>query len=164
VLFSGEAAARKLWPLPFLIRVKIDLTGERIEMKSDEEIIEELKRATDGLLFMSEADYPFEIVQGEGNIENSSQYFRELAGQAADAPVNVKSVDEFFRNAVSEPSWKGEQELALAKRFQAVARLLKENLNDLKVYKVGEINIAVYIVGRTPSGKLAGISTRVVET
>jgi hypothetical protein len=133
-------------------------------MKSDEEIIEELKKTTEGLLFMSEADYPFEIVHGEGEAETGAQYFRELAGGSADAPVEVRSVDDFFRAAVSEPAWKGEKELALAKRYQAIVRLLKENLNDLKVYRVGEINIAVYIVGRTGSGNLIGLSTRVVET
>jgi hypothetical protein len=65
---------------------------------------------------------------------------------------------------VSEPDWKGAEELAIARRYQALLRLLKENLNDLKVYRVGRINIAVYIIGRSKAGNWLGISTRVVET
>jgi hypothetical protein len=133
-------------------------------MKSDEEIIEELKRMTDGLLFMSEADYPFEIVYREGQAGMSPEILRELSGQPGGSPVEVKSVDEFFRVAVSEPDWKGEQERAVAKRYQALLRLLKENLEELKVYRVGEINIPVYIVGRAKTGNWLGVSTRVVET
>jgi hypothetical protein len=133
-------------------------------MKSDEEIIEELKRMTDGLLFMSESDYPFEIVYREGQIEVSFEYLRELSNQPGDSPVEVRSVDDFFRVAVSEPAWKGETELAIAKRYQALLRLLKENLDELKVYRVGKINLPVYIIGRSKSGNWLGISTRVVET
>jgi nuclease A inhibitor-like protein len=133
-------------------------------MKSDEEIIEELKRLTDGLLFMSEADYPFEIVYREGQAGMSPEDLRELSGQPDGSPVEVKSVDDFFRVAVSEPAWKGETERAVAKRYQALLRLLKENLDELKVYRVGEINIPVYIVGRAKTGNWLGVSTRVVET
>jgi hypothetical protein len=133
-------------------------------MKSDEEVLAELRRLTDGLLFMSEVDYPFEIIYREGKTETGPEYFRELAGVRADTAVEVKGVDDFFRVAVSEPAWKGEKELALAKKYQAVVKFLKENLQDLKVHRVGEINLAVYIVGRTGSGNLAGLSTRVVET
>jgi hypothetical protein len=133
-------------------------------MKSDEEIIEELKRMTTGLLFMSESDYPFEVVYREGQNEMSPEYLRELSGQPADSRVEVKSVDDFFRVAVSEPDWKGEAEIAVAGRYQALLRLLKENLDELKVYRVGEINIPVFIIGRSKTGNWLGVSTRVVET
>jgi hypothetical protein len=133
-------------------------------MKSDEEIIEELKRMTDGLLFMSESDYPFEIFHREGQADMSPEYLRELSGQPADTPVEVKSVDDFFRVAVSEPDWKGEAEIAVAGRYQALLRLLKESLDELRVYRVGVINIPVFIIGRSKTGNWLGISTRVVET
>lgn len=133
-------------------------------MKSDEEILQELEQATAGLFFMSEADYPFEMVSWGGMSEITFDYLRSQAGAAPGAPVQVVSPERFFASAVSEPKWKGEQELATARRYQALLRLLKENLDDLKVYRVGEINIAVYIVGRASTGNRVGLSTRVVET
>lgn len=133
-------------------------------MKSDHEIIEELKQLTDGLLFMSESDYPFETVYWEGNTELNSQYLRKLSDQPDDAPVEVRSVDDFLRGVGSELTWKGGQQLVVAKDYQALVQYLKENLDDLKVYRIGEVNIPVYIVGRTKNGNWVGLSTRVVET
>jgi hypothetical protein len=133
-------------------------------MKRDEEIRQKLEQATAGLLFMSEADYPFETVSWGGMNEIALDYLRRQAGAAPDAPVQVVSPEKFFAQAMSEPEWKGADELAAARRYQALLRLLKENLKELKVYRVGEINIAVYIVGRASTGNWVGLSTRVVET
>jgi hypothetical protein len=135
-----------------------------IIMKNDKEILQQLAQATADLSFMSESDYPFEIVCWGEMKEITSDYLRKQAGAEAAAPVKIVSPKKFFAVAISEPDWKGEDELATARRYQALVRLLKENLHDLKVYRVGEINIAVYIVGRAATGNYIGLSTRVVET
>lgn len=133
-------------------------------MKSDEQLLLELEQLIAGLLFMSESDYPFRAFLWSGSRDVTEDYLRELAGQRPDAPVEVMSVDEFFRVAASEPEWKGAYELAVAKRYQALLRWLKEHLTDLRVYRVGEISIPVYVLGKSASGSWIGISTRVVET
>lgn len=130
-------------------------------MKRDEELIAELKAATDGLYFMSESDFPFETVVLN---ETSNKRLREMAGQPPDAPIEVISVNDFFRFSMSEPNWKDERGISTARRYQALVKLLEENLDDLKVYRIGEINIPVYIIGRVESGNWLGLSTRVVET
>jgi hypothetical protein len=147
----------------FLIHVQMALQEIRI-MKSDKEITEELKQLTEGLLFMSESDYPFETVYWEDLPEISTQFLRGLSGQAEDAPVEIVSVDEFFRVAMSEESWRSEESRQEAKKYRGLVQTLKDNLDELKVYRVGEINIPVYIVGRNKTGNWLGISTRVVET
>ena len=131
-------------------------------MKTDEQIVEELREATRGLMFMSESDYPFEVVRWEA--EPTHDFLRALTGSDASAPVEERSAQDFFRVAASEADWKGEAELASARKFQALVRLLEENLKDLRVFRVGEINIPVYVVGHGPSGDWLGVSTRVVET
>lgn len=133
-------------------------------MKTDAQIIDELKKLTDGLLFMSESDYPFEIVHVEGMTELSSQYLRDKSGSAADATVETRGVDEFFRAAASEPEWKKGEQLELARRYQSLVRCLKENLTELRANRIGEINMPVFIVGKAKSGNWIGLSTRVVET
>ena len=51
------------------------------------------------------------------------------------------------------PSWLG------------LAKVLKEQLSGVKVYKVGdEAEKQAYIVGKTSDGKWAGLKTTVVET
>jgi len=133
-------------------------------MKSDDEILAEIGRAAEGLLFMSESDYPLGPVRLEGEAGPGEGRLRELAGAPAEARVEVVTPEHFFRAAAAEQSWKGEAELASARRFQNLLRILKAELSDLRVYRVGEIDIAVYVLGRSPSGNWLGLSTRVVET
>lgn len=133
-------------------------------MKSDEQLCEELREATRGLLFTSESDYPFEVIKWEGIEEISPDYLREAAGQDKSAPVEERTIADFFRVATGEQEWKGEAELKSAKRYQSLVRLLEDNLKGVKVYRVGRINIGVYVVGRSGEGNWLGVSTRVVET
>ena len=133
-------------------------------MRTDEQILAELGRAAAGLFYMSESDYPLEtlclgIVESVG-----PERLRELAGRGRDARVEVMSLEEFFRDdaAAVEPSRGGGP--ARPASFQGLVRLLRENLTDVKVYRVGEINIPVYVLGRSESGSWLGVSTRVVET
>ncbi len=133
-------------------------------MKSDEGLLEELKEATEGLTFMSESDYPVEVIHWAGVSEVNPEYLRQLTGLPADTPVEVTNIDEFFRVAASAAEWKSETELITARRYQALVRLLKESLADPKVYRVGEINMLIYIIGQNSTGGWSGVSTRIVET
>lgn len=134
-------------------------------MKSDAESIEELRQATEGLLFMSESDYPFQVIEWDKQVEITPEYLRSQTTAARpDTPVTSQSVDDFFRSATSEPQWKKGAELEIARKYKALVRLLKESLSDLVVYRVGEINITVYIVGKSQAGTWIGLTTQVVET
>jgi len=70
----------------------------------------------------------------------------------------------FFRNCAQEKEWQDEIQKQNVSKFQSLVKTLKDNLTDIKVYRIGTINIDVYIVGKTASGDLVGISTKVVET
>jgi len=52
----------------------------------------------------------------------------------------------------------------MVQRFQNLVSVLKQNLSQLQVYRVGNTNINAYIVGVAPGGGLAGLSTKLVET
>jgi hypothetical protein len=133
-------------------------------MKTDEELFGALKEATEGLLFMSESDYPFEVIRWDGSEQLSSEYLRRAANADSSAKVEETTVDKFFRVSAGEQEWKDEAQLQLARKYQRLLNLLKENLEDIKVYRVGEINIGVYVVGKSAEGNWLGVSTRVVET
>ena len=130
---------------------------------TDEQLLEELREATRDLTFMSESDYPFEVF-GWDVAEPTEDFLRGLTGEAADAPVETRTAADFFRVAASEAEWKNAEQLAVARRFQSLLRLLQDNLQDLRAYRVGSINIPVYLAGRAASGHWLGVSTRVVET
>lgn len=133
-------------------------------MITDRDVWEELTRAAEGLVFMSESDEPLAVVAWEEAPRITPEWLRRLARADASAPVEETSVREFFRVAAGEQEWKGEEERRTARRYQALVRFLEERLAGARVYRIGERNIVVYVLGLTPSGNLLGLRTRVVET
>jgi hypothetical protein len=133
-------------------------------MKTDEELLKDLREATAGLLFMSESDHPLEVIAWEGGEPVTHVRLRREAGKGEDAPVAELTAAQLFRAAASEPDWKGAAELATARRYQSLVRLLEENLTDLAAYRVGEIDITAYVLGRSAEGNWLGVKTRMVET
>lgn len=132
---------------------------------TNSEIIDQLKSACDGLLCMSESDYPFEVFLWESlKAPLTKEKILQQTGHPQDTPVQVVTVDDFFRVATTEQDWYGEEELATLKQYQDLVKILKQNLSNLEVYRLGEREIDVYIVGQTPVGNLAGLSTKVIET
>ena len=117
---------------------------------TDDVLKTELTKATNGLLYASESDHPFEIV------ENSAPEILQNSKQI--------EFDHFFKNLTAEQDWFGEEEKAKAAQYAALEKLLKENLTDLKVFKSGETDIEIYILGKTKSGAFMGLKTRSVET
>ena len=130
---------------------------------TDEQLIEELREAMRGLTYMSESDYPFEVFNW-GKAGPTDEFLRGLTGESADATVETRTPEDFFRVSTSEADWMSVSMLGSARGFHRVLLLLERNLTDLKVYRVGVINIPVYVAGRSASGNWLGVSTRVVET
>jgi len=133
-------------------------------MKTDDEITKELREATDDLLWMSESDYPFEVVVWEGVTTITEKLLRERAGAPEEAPVETKSMEEFFRVAAGDQVWHSAQEQATARRYRRLVEVIEKHLAEVRVYRIGEINLVVLIVGRSRRGTLLGLQTRVVET
>ena len=74
------------------------------------------------------------------------------------------TVDDFFAIAAQEEDWHDQEERETVHRFHNLVSILKQNLSQLQVYRVGSTDIDAYIVGVTPGGGLAGLSTKLVET
>lgn len=132
--------------------------------KTNSEILEQLKLASNDLLFMSESEYPFEVFLWERVGLLTPEKVLQQTNHNQNTPVKVASVDDFFRVAVTEEDWHGEEEKETVKRFQTLVEMLKANLSNLQVYCLGKIEIDVYVIGQTPSGDTIGLSTKVVET
>jgi|SRR6476469_90995 len=132
---------------------------------TNSKIIDQLKLACDGLLCMSESDYPFEVFLWESlKAPLTKEKILQQTGHPQNTPIEVVKIDFFFRAATTEQDWYGEEELATLKKYQDLVKILKQNLSNLEVYRIGEIEIDVYIVGQDSTGDLVGISTKVVET
>ncbi|MBD1396203.1 nuclease A inhibitor family protein [Pontibacter sp. JH31] len=126
----------------------------------------ELKEATNGLLMMSETDAPFEFFHEE-NFKNEAlnkETVLKMAAMPADYPVEVVELAYFFRNMTHARPEQGEAGMQQAKRFEELQKKLRELLQDVKVYRIGETQILALILGRTPAGEITGLKTMLVET
>ncbi len=114
---------------------------------------------------MSETDAPFEIIQWQNQSKQlTDKQLLKLTGHLVDTSVEVIEVEDFFSAAIAEQDWFGDEEKAIANRYQELVVALKQHLNQLKVYRVGEINIDIYIVGETELGESLGLVTKALET
>ncbi len=127
-------------------------------------IATQLKQASNGLLFLSESDAPFEVIHWQTQEELTLAKLLQLTKHPPDAPVEIVSVDEFFAIATQEDDWHDEEERETVKQFQNLVSVLKQNLSNIQVYRVGSVSIDAYIVGVTDGGDWAGLSTKLVET
>lgn len=133
---------------------------------SNLEIFERLHESAKGLLWMSESDYPFEAFIWEfgEKISLDNEIVLKITKHSLDTPVQVREFDNFFRRVIKHEDWENEEEAETVRRYRELVWIMKQYLIDLKVYKVGEIEIDVYIVGKTPTKDYAGLATVSIET
>jgi hypothetical protein len=127
-------------------------------------IATQLKQASNGLLFLSESDAPFEVIHWQTQEQLTPAKLLQLTNHPPDAPVELRTVDDFFAIATVEEDWHDQDERETVQRFHNLVSILKQNLSQLQVYRVGSIDIDAYIVGVTDGGELVGLSTKLVET
>jgi hypothetical protein len=127
------------------------------------EITDLLKQATTDLLWPSESDYPFELVTWDRNVEMTpTALFSKL--EEPNAAIESMTLTEFFAPVLSVEDWYEEEELAQVDRYQHLLQAIESNLADVRVFRIGEIEIAIYIVGKTSDSDIIGLKTHAVET
>lgn len=125
-----------------------------------------LLQATEGLLYPSETDEPFVYFEWDlsGNAPLSEQAVRTYTGKPRQASVKRQPLDDFFGPVTETHDWHQADELRQVEQFRELQKQVVQNLTDIQVFRVGRTDIDVYVVGKTPSGKWAGVSTKVTET
>ena len=132
-------------------------------MPTTQDLLPELEAACDNLLWRSETDYPFEIavLPADRTVAGAEEL---LKSYPADTPINVISLDDFFGQATTERAWLDSRELNLVRRYRNLRDLLETTLENLKVYRIGDVEIDVYLLGITEDEQVIGVKTKVVET
>lgn len=131
----------------------------------DAKLLHALARAADGLTMRSESDYPFTVVCFDNINEDAlSAHLRALTSHTDTTPTEITTVEHFFRVAVKHADWHDAAEHARTLRFQALVKILSHSLHNIRVYRIGERDITVFIIGQSASGARLGLRTRVIET
>jgi hypothetical protein len=122
-----------------------------------------LKQASEGLLYMSESDYPYEVVRWE-KAPLTEEFVRQKAAVSSDAPVEIVEFSDFYNPDEPDPDWYGEEEKAEAAKFRHLMKLLVDSLTRLQIFRLGEIEIDIYILGQADGGEIVGLKTKAIET
>jgi len=136
---------------------------EKADVNKDK-LAKQVKKIAEGLYYISETDaeiFPFIGNKAEAvTVEEVSKQTES----AADASVEERDFNEFFVRLTEIQEWFGDEETATANKFAELKKLLEDNLRDVQVFKVGKIELDIYVVGLDSESNLMGIKTKAVET
>ena len=117
-----------------------------------------LQKASEGLLYPSDTDEPFVAFSwGQAAGDLTADKVRQLAGVGPKAAVQERTLAEFFTNLTSD-------EAEDADKYKNLQKVVGEQLSGVKVYRFGDVEKDIYLVGKTSAGEWAGLKTKAVET
>jgi hypothetical protein len=131
-------------------------------LASTAEALPRLETLTAGLLHISEADYPVAVVHLAQ--QPSALQLSLLLGRPSALPVEIVSVASFFASAVADQPFHSATERAVVERYRALVRFLTDELADSRAYRLGRIDVDVFVLGKTSDDEWAGVATKVIET
>src|SRR4051794_32124715 len=119
-----------------------------IAPSTPDELLRLLSEASAGLLYPSESDEPFEAFVWQAT---ESDALRQLAALGKPiVPLREQSAEEFFQELIAGDD---------GPRYAQLRALLESRLAGLRVLRIGEIEVAVYLIGRASFGDWAGLRT-----
>lgn len=133
-------------------------------VSQEDSLVEKIRNAAEGLYYISETDAEIEVFEGKQAAAITKEEVLSQAGDSSDKAVSEKNFSDFFAPLTEMQDWFGDEEKASAQKFAVLKDLLEKNLRDLKAFKVGKIQLDIYVVGLDANGKLLGIKTKAVET
>jgi hypothetical protein len=136
-------------------------------------LLDRFSEATDGLLYMSESEFPFNITTYTAAdmerfipdmlLQWFEQRCRGFSGRSLEEVTEI-DLETFFQPLIQNQEWYGETERATAQRFHTLLQLIQTELITPKVYRVGQIEINIYIVGKANDNDWIVLCTQAVET
>lgn len=135
-----------------------------LSKKPEDLLFEKISKAAEGLNYISETDA--ELLPFVGNISESVSK-EEILNQTKNSDNSkIEEMDfaEFFERLIKIRDWFGEEQSNNARKFAELKDLLEKNLRDIKVFRIGSIQIDIYAVGLSSKNILMGIKTKAVET
>jgi hypothetical protein len=126
---------------------------------------EEIELLVSNLYYPSESDEKIEYFELEviENQEVNFDFLKMALGLTPEKTICEWSVDEFFRPLLKIEDWYEDEEKKWVADSENLKKLLSEKTTNLKVWKIGEIEIPTYLLG-VYEKKLIGVKTKLIET
>ena len=117
-----------------------------------------------GLLFVSESDSPLRVVQLGPSPDLDVPTLLRALGKPITTPITQQPLSALFDRTVQDQPWHGPSEHATVERYRALTSFLTSALEAVRVFRIGQIEVEVYALGRTSDGRWLGVATTLVET
>lgn len=129
-----------------------------------DQLAKQIQELSEGLYYISETDAEVLPFVGDKVDAMTRENLLSQTGNKPDARVEERDFAGIFARLTIIQDWFGDEEKQTAAKYARLKELLERNLKNLKVFKVGRIEIDIYIVGLDAEGRLMGIKTKAVET
>ena len=125
------------------------------------EITDRLTKLSKDLLFISESEYPLEPFTWK-SATPTAETILTRSQKPADTAIESITLEDFFAPVVTDEDWFEDEDRVTAQRFRDLQAAIA-TLENVQVFRLGKIEIDVYIVGAI-GPDLVGLKTTVVET
>lgn len=123
-------------------------------------------QAAEGLQMLSETDATFEFFshQAPENEPFSPDTVVDWDGKPGGTRVETLELEDFLKPMLHPHPDAAPAQKTKAAQFNGLVRALRAHLQEPKAYKVSDVSMPVYLIGKTDSGDYAGLKTLVVHT
>lgn len=127
---------------------------------------ERLNKASEGLYYISESEYPFEVfcLTASPVEPVSAASVASWLGIPANVETETTTLDYFFRNMTKVYPGSTQEDKLRAERFIQLAEVLKQELGKIEVHRFGQRQIDACIVGKSEDGSYWCLKTKLIET
>ncbi|QDK80172.1 nuclease [Spirosoma sp. KCTC 42546] len=127
---------------------------------------EQAKPLLTDLLYPSESDEPIDMVTCYLKQDEPLTVSQIKDWQMLPPSVYVEEIPEadFWEPVITEQDWYGDDEKTRTASFQKLHKLVQDTLTVRQVFRVGESEMDVYLLGRQSDGERAGLKTKMVQT
>lgn len=150
-------------PLEWIGRT-VEIVVKPISILKTKAISDELSNLITGLYWVSESDEPFEIIVDHRLPVNMKLEKWLIKKFDLKQPIEVTTIDFFFKNAIFHQNWHDEQEKETVKKYQRIYQIFKEEFEETTVLRSGDFEKTILIVGKMQELDLIILKTKSIES
>ena len=131
------------------------------------EFVSKVTPFLENLYYPSESDEPIEWIQFKVNVASplTVSDLEFFMGLPPETSVQEIEPENFWQPVTTIEDWYGEEEKQQVAQFESLKALLETHIQaPMQAFKVGQIEIDVYLVGPMSEKEWGGLKTKVVET
>jgi hypothetical protein len=125
--------------------------------------INQLTELTKDLFYMSETDAAWQVHPLKAD-EPVMEQLVTIANMPPAVEIEIRAWESFLQHATTVQDWMSDDEKTTVARYQALKDYVNATLTDVQVYRLGAVELSVFVVGTTADCDLIALATQAVET